>query len=146
MKQVLKFALGCIVIIAFLYFVDLDFFKDETKVYSLTCDTDKYISYQCKGKWSPSAITTYSPDVKNQKVFRWGEGFPMETFAKCSVANKKNWTCKYDSEFAEFGSTNGKYWQVISDLEAQKLFPRTKYVAKWEYRLYSLYQLSRMGW
>jgi hypothetical protein len=78
----------------------------------LSCDKDKYINYQCTEKWLPFNPTTYKPDIKNRVVFYWVDDSPVKKLTKCAVVNRKNWTCKYNDESAEFGFKNGDYWNV----------------------------------
>jgi hypothetical protein len=140
MKQLLQIVFIILAIGIVLFFFDFNFISGEITEHSLSCKKDKYINHRCAEKWLPLNSVTYKPDKKNQKVFYWHETSPeIQTLTKCAVVDRKNWTCKFNDESAEFGFKNGDYWNVsltrnnISD----DLF-KYKYVPKWQFRLYQM--------
>lgn len=108
MKRIIIFFILLLVIG---YFFDFGFIKGEITAYTLICDKENYINYQCKTKWLPLNPTTYKPNYNKQQVLHWTLN-DIETLTKCSVADRKNWTCKYNDESAEFGFKNGQFWEI----------------------------------
>ena len=140
MKQFFGIVFVFLVIGILFYFYDFSFLKGEIKEYSLSCDKDKYINYQCTEKWLPLCPATYKPDTKNQRVFHWVGDFPVKRLDKCTVVDRQNWTCKFNDESAEFGFTNGKYWNAVlapDKVVSDDLF-ESKSVPKWQYRIYQM--------
>lgn len=131
-KKVFVFIL---LLIAIVYFFDFGFIKGEITEYSLSCNKKNYINYQCTEKWLPLNPTTYKPNANKQQVLYWTLS-DIQTLTKCSVVDRKNWTCKYGDESAEFGFKNGEFWEVTLDEKSvsDKLF-QTRYVSKFIYRL-----------
>lgn len=110
--------------------------KGEITEYSLLCDKKDYINYQCTKKWLPLRPTTYKPNISKQQVLYWTHGLrDIETLKKCSVVNRKNWTCRYDDESAEFGFKDGQYWEISLSYSISDLLSEYKYVSKFQYRL-----------
>jgi len=134
-----KLIVASIFIVIVLYFFDFGFLKGEITKYSLSCDKENYINYQCTERWLPLNPTTYKPYVDKQQVLYWTLS-DIETLSKCSVVNRKNWTCMYDDESAEFGFKNGEYWLVsLGDGVTDELF-EDRYVPKF------IYCLEEMKW
>jgi hypothetical protein len=142
MKQFFRIVFVILVIGILYYFFDFGFLNGEITEYSLSCDKDKYVNYQCTEKWLTRASTTYKPDKKNQRVFYWVGTFPeIKTLTKCSVVDRENWTCKFNDESAEFGFKDGDYWEIVSISDIDRVIPDIfafKHVSKWQYRLYEM--------
>jgi len=129
MKKILFW--GVLSIIAVLYFFDFGFLKGEITEYSLLCNKENYIDYRCSEKWLPLNPTTYKPNASKQQVLYWTLS-DIQTLNKCSVVNRKNWTCEYNDGSATFGFKNGQYWDTESITD--ELF-EYRYVPKYIYRL-----------
>ncbi len=132
--------LGAIFAIAVLYFFDFGILSGKITAYPLSCDRENYIDYRCTEKRLPLNPTTYKPSAARQEVIYSTIG-SWETLTKCSVSDRKNWTCKYNDESAEFGFDNGQFWEVslgenIYGVESASddLF-EVQYVPKFIYRL-----------
>lgn len=123
-------------IITIFFFFDFGFLRGEITEYPLLCDKEDYINYQCTKKWLPLRPSTYKPNISKQHVLSWTSGLHgIETLKKCSVVSRKNWTCKYSDESAEFGFKNGQYWEVsLSPSITHELY-EYKHVPKLLYRL-----------
>lgn len=130
-----KFLLVIIVVIAIpVYFFDFSFLKGEITEYSLSCDKKDFVNYQCTKKWLPLNPTTYKPIVNKQQVLYWTLS-DIQTLSKCSVVDRKNWTCRYNDESAEFGFKNGQFWEVSLEKSVSDELFEFKYVPKFIYRL-----------
>lgn len=132
--------LGMFFVIAVLFFFDFDILSGKVTTYPLSCERENYNDYRCTEKWLPLNLTTYKPSVARQEVIYSVVG-SWETLTKCSVSDKKNWTCKYDDESAEFGFDKGQFWEAslgknIYGVESisDDLF-EVRYVPKFIYRL-----------
>lgn len=124
------------VFIAMLYFFDFGFFKGEITEYSLSCDKKNYINYRCTEKWLPLNPSTYKPNTNKQQVLYWSHATSnINTLTKCSVVDRKNWTCKYNDESAEFGFKNGQFWEVSLEKNVSDDLFEFRYVPKYIYRL-----------
>ncbi len=135
MKNYWKLLIPLIIIIfAFPYSFDLGLFKGEITEYSLSCDKEKYVNYRCLEKWLPLNPTTYKPNTNKQQVLYWTLS-DIQTLKKCSVVNRKNWTCRYDDESAEFGFKDGQFWEASLGKSISDDLFETRYVSKLEYRL-----------
>lgn len=123
-----------VLILVIAYFFDFGLLKGEITAHSLSCDKKDYINYQCTEKWLPLNPTTYKPNVNKQQVLYWTLS-DIQTLSKCSVVNRKNWTCRYNDESAEFGFKNGQFWEVsLGESVSDELF-EFRYVPKYIYRL-----------
>ena len=112
MKKVVGTIFGVLIFLgAMFYFFDFGFLKGEITEYSLSCDKKNYINYNCTERWLPLNPTTYKPNVSKQQVLYWTFS-EIQTLNKCSVVDRKNWTCKYNDESAEFGFKDGQFWEV----------------------------------
>jgi len=142
-KMKYLFIFGTVFIIVILYFFDFGFLSGKITAYPLSCDRENYINYRCKEKWLPLNPTTYKPSAKRQEIIYSTLG-SWETLTKCSVSDRKSWTCKYNDESAEFGFDKGQFWEVslgeniYSVKSASDNLFEIRYVPKYLYRLEEL--------
>jgi len=144
-KKAKKYLFLGILLVAVVFFFDFGFLKGEITEYSLLCNKEDYVNYWCTKKWLPLNPTTYKPSVARQEVINSTLG-SYETLTKCSIVNRRNWTCKYNDESGEFGFKNGQFWEIslgenIYGVESasDNLF-EIKHVPKY------LYRLEEMKW
>lgn len=123
--------------ITILYFSDFGFLKGQITEYPLACAPEDYVDYKCTKKWLPLNTTSFKPNKSKQEVISGMNGFPgLETYKKCSVLNRRNWTCIYDDESGEFGFKGGDYYSisltpsVLEDMDVYRYVP--KYIYKLE--------------
>ena len=126
--------------IVILYFFDFGFLRGEITEYPLFCEKKNYINYLCNGGWLPLNPTTYKPNADKQQVIYWSWAVPqIETLTKCTVIDRKNWTCKFDDGSAEFGFKNGHYWHIpLDETLLQYSIGEYQYVPKYIYKLEEL--------
>lgn len=134
MNKILFIILTIVVVVVVNYFFDFGFLKGEITQYSLSCDKKNYVNYRCTEKWLPLNPTTYKPNVDKQQVLHWTLS-DIQTLKKCSVVNRKNWTCKYNDESAEFGFKDGQFWEVSLGKSVSDDLFEFRYVPKYIYRL-----------
>lgn len=139
-KLIIKIVFVIFVIRMLVYFIDFNFLKGEIYAYSLSCSKDKYVNGQCTEKWLLRVPKAYRPDIKNQRVFYWiGDSPEIKTLNKCSVVNRRNWTCKLDDASAELGFRSGNYWErslITNSAVPDSL--KVKYIPQWQHRLYEM--------
>lgn len=136
-----KLAIGAALLFTFLgffYGLDWGWTRGEIRSYQMYC-MEKLVAGQCNAESYPLSVETYKVDVKEQEVVSWISGWfegksSIDRLTKCAIADRKNWSCKYDDESAEFGFQGGRFFQVDlkrSALEA--LEGEEFYVSRWNY-------------
>jgi hypothetical protein len=116
----LSYILGAIFFLLFIYVIDWSFLRGQITEYSIMCPADFDGCYTLR-------YTTYKIDEKNQKVIYWTEGFPPSTVTDCSIISRKNWRCAYDDGSAEFGFSDGGYFNYslsYSNDNSRELFEK----------------------
>jgi hypothetical protein len=89
--------------IVFLYIIDWGFLKGQITNYKIQCPSDFDGCYTLR-------YTTYKINKSQQEVVYWIEEFPPSTVKNCSIISRKNWSCKYDDNSAEFGFSSDGYF------------------------------------
>ena len=138
--------LGCLGFLTFVaavwvagYATDSGWMRSEITVYSAQC-VQKVVDNRCAQHQFTLRPTTYKLIHEQQVVVYWVEGFEVRKVTKCAIASRKNWTCRYDDESAEFGFNDGEYFDrdLVTPLpELKKIKEHKYYLPKWEYRLLS---------
>lgn len=108
-------------------------FSSEITEYPVMCK-EKPVLNRCDNLEYTLSKTTYKVISNRQEVIYWVEDFSPERLTKCAIKDKKNWSCKYNDESAEFGFKDGKFWEISlkpSLLEDQ--FNRTYYPSRTGY-------------
>lgn len=118
---------GVIVILLIIIFFDWGLLKSEITAYPINCPSDLDYCYSLR-------YTRYKIDKRNQEVIYWTEGFLPEKLTNCAIVNRSNWSCKYNDGSAEFGFTNGTYYNysLITD-NLEELTKDIRYVSRIEY-------------
>ncbi|TSC94409.1 MAG: hypothetical protein CEN87_530 [Parcubacteria group bacterium Licking1014_1] len=99
-----------LLIISFYKFLNISgFFNSEITEYPVVCKEEPVLN-QCNNPEYTLRKTTYKVIYNRQEVIYWTEDFSTQRLTRCAIKDKKNWSCKYDDESAEFGFTDGKYW------------------------------------
>lgn len=133
--------LGWIFIIFIVIFgfraIDWSFIKGEIVEYPVMCQTKVNLG-NCPQAFVPLNKTTFKPNTDRQEVLYWSEATgDVQKLTKCAVKDRKNWSCKYDDESAEFGFTNGKYWSFsnpeMNSTVGQDMDERTYYLSRWDW-------------
>jgi hypothetical protein len=117
--------------------IDWSFIKGEIVEYPMMCKTKVNLG-NCSQPEVPLNRTTYKPNTSRQEVLYWSEATgDVQKLTKCAVRDRKNWSCKYDDESAEFGFTNGNYWSYSnSEMNSAVSLEMNE----------KMYYLSRWGW
>lgn len=115
--------------------IDWSFIKGEIVEYPMLCKTKVNLG-TCSQPEVPLNRTTYKPNANRQEVLYWSEAIgDVERLTKCAVRDRKNWSCKYNDESAEFGFTNGSYWShsnpEMNSTVGQDMDDRTYYLSRW---------------
>lgn len=113
-KSILKYGAVIVIILLILKTLGWSWVKGDMVGYTKMCyewskDDD------CL-KYYPSQPDIYKIDAGNNQVFRLNE-LSVDKYSKCTIADKQNWTCKYDDESGEFGFALGKYFSRGLDSE-----------------------------
>jgi hypothetical protein len=111
--------------------IDWGFLKSEITNYIVECSEPPRLGV-CKNVKYGLRPTTYKVMPDRQEVVHWTQGFAPERLTKCAVRDRKNWSCKYNDESAEFGFNGGSYWERT--LKRGLLDPSTHTtVPRWEW-------------
>lgn len=127
-------AIGILIIILLpiylLSFIDWGFLKSEITKYPVMCKGR--VAYNtCDNPEFTLRKTTYKVLPQEQEVSYWTEGFDVQKLTNCAVGDRKNWTCRYNDNSAEFGFSNGSYWEVsLAPSLTAALAEREYYVSK----------------
>lgn len=136
--------LGLIVLFIFIS-VDWGYYKKEITSYMAICDTPVVLG-QCNSRAHTSNTykTTYKIFADKQEVVYWNAEFKeIQKLTKCAIRDRKNWSCKYDDESAEFGFSDGKFWNETKETIAPELAEKEFYISK--LRWYLMYW-SPVNW
>jgi len=104
--------IGWAIIVGIIYLIgDWGFLTSEITSYSAMCAIT-VTNNRCAKHSFTMGPTTYKVFPNEQTVVYRVKGLPVERLTKCAVADRKNWTCRYNDESAEFGFKNGKYFMT----------------------------------
>lgn len=90
--------------------IDWGFVKSEISKYELECSEATRFGV-CEKVAYGLRKTTYKVMPDRQEVLHWVQGFPVERLTKCAVRDRKNWSCAFNDNSAEFGFNGGAYWE-----------------------------------
>lgn len=108
----LGFIILILIIISIYKFLNIGaFFSSEITEYSIICK-EKPILNKCDNPKYTLSKTNYKVIPNRQEVVYWVEDFSPERLTKCAIRNKKNWSCKYNDESAEFGFKDGNFYEI----------------------------------
>ena len=111
------------------------FFRSEITEYPVMCKKEPTLN-KCQNPDSTLNKTTYKILKNRQEVLYWSsvDDVPRK-LTKCAIKDRKNWSCKYNDESAEFGFKDGKFWNVsleesiLNDEYRKVYYPsRTEYL------------------
>jgi hypothetical protein len=133
----LGFILLLLIIASIYKFLNLGgLFNSEITAYAVICK-EKPVLNKCDNPEYAHGKTTYKVNESRQEVIYWVEGFPPERLTKCAIKDKRNWSCKYNDESAEFGFNNGNFWEISLEPSHSEwendLFSRIYYPSRTEY-------------
>jgi len=116
---------------------DWGFLRNEITNYSLLCEHD--VEYGiCNRVSIPLNPTTFKVMADRQEVVYWTELGPglirPERLTKCAVRDRRNWSCRYRDESAEFGFSDGAYWErTLTPGITAGMDKRVVHVGRWRY-------------
>ncbi len=127
-----------VIILFFLYTIDLGFINGSITEYTIQCSTDFSEGNGCYALGSPS---TYRPNKNKQNVVSQDE-YGIETLTKCTVINRTNWECTFNDGSGRFGFNKGKYFTDLwcdpefwGEDEWLEKCGEFKHVPRWRYLL-----------
>lgn len=117
--------MGILVIGLFLFFFlkifDWGFIRSEITEYPVGCETP-LVYGQCKGNSYPLNRTTYKVIPEKEEVLYWSEiGGGIQKLEGCAIKDRKNWSCHYGDNSAEFGFRDGNFWSLSNSLKLSKI-------------------------
>lgn len=126
--------LGVVILFVIKVF-DWGFFKSEITAYPAMC-SEKVALGSCSNPEFTLNRTTYKVLSDRQEVLYWSEvSGDVQRLTKCAVKDRKNWSCKYNDNSAEFGFTNGKYWSYTNESMSSdvglEMDRKTYYLSRW---------------
>jgi hypothetical protein len=100
-------------------FADWNIFSSKISAYFIICFQEP-VAGQCSGH--PAFRAQHFQVLPDrQEVLHWMDGFnDIRRLTKCAVRDRKNWTCRYDDESAQFGFDNGRYSEIDLTVDAGK--------------------------
>ena len=139
LEKFLGFIIILLVIISSWKFFNISgLFNSEITEYSIMCK-EKVEWNQCENPNYPLNKTIYKVLVQRQEVVYWINDFPPERLTKCAIRDKKNWSCKYNDESAEFGFRNGIFYEfsLKQSSVSEELWNKVYYVSRTKYLMIS---------
>lgn len=123
-------------VILLLKVIDWGFLKSEITEYPVQCK-EKVSLNRCNNPYYTLGRTTYKVLPNRQEVLYWNEAISnIEKLTKCAVKDRKNWSCKYNDESAEFGFRDGQFWHISAGKSTpivEELTEKIYYVSRLEY-------------
>lgn len=126
-----------ILILLFFYLPDWGFLKSEITEYPVSCQV-KVASGKCSNIAYTLNPTIYKVSSTRQEVVYWSDagGF-VNRLTKCAVRDRRNWSCKYDDDSAEFGFIGSKFYSQTllntNDSFMKDYNEKTFYVSKFQW-------------
>jgi hypothetical protein len=117
--------------------IDWGFLRNEITQYTFACEHD--VEYgKCNGVSFPLNPTTFKVMVDRQEVVYWTHLGPSllrpERLTKCAVRDRRNWSCRYNGDSAEFGFSSGAYWEtILKPAYMVGMNKRDMHVGRWRY-------------
>lgn len=137
LKGLLAILLLIYAAIVILAATDWGFLRNEITRYSFLCEHP--VEYgTCNQVSFPLNSTTYKVMADRQEVVYWvelGTGLARpERLTKCAVRDRRNWSCRYHDESAEFGFSSGSYWDTtLKPGITAGMDKRIVHVGRWSY-------------
>lgn len=88
--------LGCIMLGALGWAMDVLVVPKERVVYSVACSDGSWVGLRCTGRMLPGERFAFLPSIDRQEVIYWTveSQVPSEKFIDCQVRDQRNWVCK----------------------------------------------------
>ena len=115
--------------------VDWGFLRDEITQYPVLCKEKIYLG-RCKNIEYTLNPTTYKVNKEKQEVLLYTPPLSslMQKLTNCVVWDRKNWRCSFIDNSAEFGFSNGRFWEYVTPFNMDLVKDqgeRTYYVSRY---------------